>query len=134
MSLPATTATAALAKARAYVLERKQFKKALADFQATQFTLADMAVDLDAGWLLVLRAAFLKSQKRPFTQEAAMAKVFMSEASNRIVRSAVQLLGGYGYMEEYDVARYYRDARVTQIYEGTSEIQRMVIARAVLQA
>lgn len=132
-SLAAGIASAALERARAYVLERKQFKKALADFQATQFALADMATELDAGWLLVMRAAFLKGSQRAFTREAAMAKVFMTEASNRVVRQAVQLLGGYGYMEEYDVARYYRDARVTQIYEGTSEIQRMVIARSLLQ-
>ncbi|MBC7793286.1 MAG: acyl-CoA dehydrogenase family protein [Clostridia bacterium] len=132
-ALAAGIATAALGKARAYVRERKQFGKALADFQGTQFALADMATELDAGWLLVLRAAWLKEQRRPFTREAAMAKVFMSEASNRVVREAVQLLGGYGYMEEYDVARYYRDARVTQIYEGTSEIQRMVIARDLLR-
>ena len=124
---------AALAKARAYVLDRRQFDKHLADFQSVQFMLADMATKLDAAWLLTLRAAFLKETKQPFTREAAMTKVFSSEIANEVIRDAVQLLGGYGYMEDYTVARLYRDCRVTQIYEGTSEIQRIVIAREVLR-
>ncbi|MEM6733918.1 MAG: acyl-CoA dehydrogenase family protein, partial [Myxococcota bacterium] len=116
-----------------YVTERSQFGKTLSDQQAVQFKLADMATELEAGWLLVLRAAFLKEKGVPFTREASMAKVFSTEAANRVVREAVQVHGGYGYTEEYGVARAYRDCRVTQIYEGTSEVQRMVIAREVLK-
>lgn len=118
---------------RRYVTERTQFGKALAEQQAIQFKLADMATQLEASWLLVLRAAHLKERGVPFTREASMAKVFATEAANRVVREAVQVHGGYGYTEEYDVARAYRDCRVTQIYEGTSEVQRMVIARKILE-
>ncbi len=118
---------------RDYVMTRKQFKKTLGEQQAVQFMIADMATELDAAWLLTLRAAWLKENGQPFSREAAMAKVFSTEAANRIIRDAVQLHGGYGYMEESEVARLYRDCRVTQIYEGTSEIQRMVIARDLLR-
>jgi alkylation response protein AidB-like acyl-CoA dehydrogenase len=126
-------AARALEVTRDYVTTRKQFKKTLAEQQAVQFMLADMATELDASWLLALRAAWLKENGYPFSREAAMAKVFSTEAANRIIRDAVQLHGGYGYMEESEVARLYRDCRVTQIYEGTSEIQRMVIARDLLR-
>jgi alkylation response protein AidB-like acyl-CoA dehydrogenase len=126
-------ARAAVELATAYVKERRQFGRALADFQAVQHKLADMATEMDAGWLLTLRAATMKARGERFSPQAAMAKVYASEAANRIVREAVQLLGGYGYMEEYEVARLYRDCRVTQIYEGTSEVQRMVIARSLLR-
>ncbi len=119
--------------ARRYATEREQFGKALSEQQAIQFKLADMATELEAAWLLVLRAAYMKEQGVPFTREASMAKVFATEAANRVVREAVQIHGGYGYTEEYDVARAYRDCRVTQIYEGTSEVQRMVIAREILK-
>lgn len=119
--------------ARRYATERKQFGEPLSETQAIQFKLADMATELDAGWLLTLRAAAMKEQGVRFTREASMAKVFSTEAANRVVREAVQVLGGYGYSEEYDVARAYRDCRVTQIYEGTSEVQRMVIAREELK-
>jgi len=91
-----------------------------------------MATELDAAKLLVLRAAHLKENKKPFNQEASMAKLFASEAANRITAHAVQIHGGYGYIKEYLVERLYRDARVTTIYEGTSEIQRLVIARNLL--
>jgi alkylation response protein AidB-like acyl-CoA dehydrogenase len=93
-----------------------------------------MATEIDAAWLLTLRAAWLKETGQRFSREAAMAKVFSSEAANRVVREAVQIFGGYGYMEESVVARLYRDCRVTQIYEGTSEVQRLVIARDVLRS
>ncbi|MEL6545515.1 MAG: acyl-CoA dehydrogenase family protein, partial [Myxococcota bacterium] len=119
--------------ARRYVTEREQFGKRLSDQQAIQFKLADMATELDAAWLLVMRAASMKERGVPFTREASMAKVFATEAANRVVREAVQVHGGYGYTEEYSVARAYRDCRVTQIYEGTSEVQRMVIAREILK-
>lgn len=124
---------AALVAAREYAKERKAFGQAISDFQATQFKLADMATELDAARLLVLRAAALKEQGLPFTREASMAKLFASEAANRAVAHAVQIHGGYGYVKEFEVERYYRDARVTTIYEGTSEIQRLVIARDVLK-
>lgn len=126
-------AMAAIQHSRKYALERSQFGKPIADQQAIQFKLADMATEWDAAWMLTMRAAWLKEKRLPFSREAAMAKVFASETANRIIREAVQIFGGYGYIEEYPVARLYRDCRVTQIYEGTSEIQRMVIARDVLK-
>ncbi len=125
---------AALDKASRYALERQQFGKPIAEHQAIRFKLADMATDLDAAWLLTLRAAWLKENGRRFSREAAMAKVVASEAANRATREAVQVLGGYGYMEEYEVGRLMRDCRVTQIYEGTSEVQRLVISRDLLRS
>src|SRR5690606_8284098 len=124
---------AALAASVAYAKERSAFGSPLADFQATQFKLADMATELSAAELLTLRAAALKEQGAAFTREASMAKLFASEAANRAVGQAVQIHGGYGYVKAFAVERYYRDARVTTIYEGTSEIQRLVIARDVLK-
>lgn len=126
--------TAALNGARSYAQERTQFGRKISEFQAIQFKIANMATALDAAWLLVMRAASMKEKGHAFTREAAMAKVFASEKANEVVREAVQIFGGYGYTEEYEVARYYRDCRVTQIYEGTSEIQRMVIARELLKS
>ncbi len=101
--------------------------------QGAQFAVADMATELDAAWLLTLRAAALKERGEPFSLEAAMAKVMASETANRVTRGAVQLLGLRGYMEEAGVARLVRDCRVTQIYEGTSEVQRVVISRSILK-
>ena len=124
---------AAFEAARDYAKERQQFGRPIAEFQGVQFKFADMATELEASWLLVQRAAWLKEQGRRFSREAAMAKVMASESANRAVREAVQIFGGYGYTEEFPVARYYRDCRVTQIYEGTSEIQRVVIGRDVLK-
>jgi len=124
----------ALAASTAYVRERQAFGQPLSAFQATQFKLADMATEADAAELLVLRAAALKEAGVAFTREASMAKLFASEAANRGVAHAVQLHGGYGYVKEYDVERQFRDARVTTIYEGTSEVQRLVIAREVLRS
>jgi alkylation response protein AidB-like acyl-CoA dehydrogenase len=126
-------ATAALDAATDYARERKQFGKPIGDNQAIQWMLADSRTELDAARLLALRAAYLKENNRPFSSEAAMAKLYASEASNRIAGRALQIHGGYGFVRDFPVERHYRDARVTTIYEGTSEIQRIVIARSVLK-
>lgn len=125
-------ARAALDEAVRYAKDRKAFDKPIADFQAMQWKLADMKTELDAAHLLAMRAASLKEAKKPFSREASMAKLFATEAANRIVNHAVQIHGGYGYIREFPAERHLRDARVTTIYEGTSEVQRLVIARAVL--
>ncbi|MBX5444691.1 acyl-CoA dehydrogenase [Sphaerobacter sp.] len=125
-------AQAALRAARNYALEREQFGQRIADFQAISFMLADMATQLEAARWLVYRAAWLKDRGLPHTTEAAMAKLFASEAAERICHKAIQIHGGYGYTTEYPVERYYRDVRLTEIGEGTSEIQRLVIARRLL--
>lgn len=117
-----------------YAKERKAFGQPIGDFQALRFMMADMQTQLSAAELLAWRAAALKDQKKPFTREASMAKLFASEMSNRLCDRAVQIHGGYGYIDEFPVERYLRDARVQTIYEGTSEIQRLVIAREVLKA
>jgi alkylation response protein AidB-like acyl-CoA dehydrogenase len=122
---------AALEAATAYAKLRVQFGKPLADFQATQFKLADMATQLEAARLLTMRAARCKEQGRPFSREASMAKLWSSETAWRVCDHAVQIHGGYGYTREYPVERLLRDARVTRIYEGTSEVQRIVIARSL---
>ncbi|MEL6338327.1 MAG: acyl-CoA dehydrogenase [Myxococcota bacterium] len=119
--------------ARRYATERKQFGKPLSDFQAIQFKLADMATELDAADLLVRRAAALCDKGRRFGREASMCKLFASEAAMRATDQAIQIHGGYGYTAEFPVERYYRDAKLCTIGEGTSEIQRMVIARDVLK-
>jgi alkylation response protein AidB-like acyl-CoA dehydrogenase len=115
--------------ALAYAKERVQFGQAIARFQAVQFKLADMATEIEAGRGLVLRAAWLKDRGRPFAREAAMAKLFTGELARRVVNEAVQIHGGYGYMAEFAVSRFYRDQKVLEIGEGTNEVQRMVIAR-----
>jgi alkylation response protein AidB-like acyl-CoA dehydrogenase len=120
--------------ARAYAKERKQFGRPLADFEGLRFKLAKADSDLAAARLLALRAAWLRDRGRPFTREAAMAKLYASEMVQRATHAAVQILGGNGYMRDYAVERYARDARATTIYEGTSEIQRIVIARSLLAA
>jgi len=125
-------AQAAYDTARAYALERRQFGKRIADFQAIQFKLADMATEIDAARLLTYRAAWLKQQGLPHTAEGAKAKLFASETARRQTGEAIQILGGYGYTKELPAERYYRDAKVTELYEGTSEVQRMVIARHIL--
>ncbi|MBI4703178.1 MAG: acyl-CoA dehydrogenase family protein [Deltaproteobacteria bacterium] len=125
--------TAALEAAVAYARDRKQFGQAIAEFQAIQWMIADSRTELDAARLLALRAAWLKEQRRPFSAEAAMAKLFASEAAWRICDRAVQIHGAYGYVKDLAVERHLRDVRVTRIYEGTSEVQRMVIARAALR-
>jgi alkylation response protein AidB-like acyl-CoA dehydrogenase len=125
-------AQAAYDVAREYALERRQFGKKIADFQAIQWKLADMATEIDAARLLVYRAAWLKQEGKPHTVEGAKAKLFASEMARRQTGEAIQILGGYGYTKEFPVERYYRDAKITEIYEGTSEIQRLVIARSIL--
>jgi butyryl-CoA dehydrogenase len=125
-------AQAAYDFARNYALERKQFGKRIGEFQAIQWKLADMATEIDAARLLVYRAAWLKQQGRPHTEAGAKAKLFASEMARRQTAEAIQILGGYGYTKEFPVERYYRDAKITEIYEGTSEIQRLVIARSIL--
>ena len=125
-------AQAAYDVAREYALERRQFGKRIGEFQAIQWKLADMATELDAARLLVYRAAWLKQQGRPHSEEGAKAKLFASEMARRQTAEAIQILGGYGYTKEFPVERYYRDAKITEIYEGTSEIQRLVIARSIL--
>jgi len=125
-------AQAAYDVAREYAKERQQFGKRIADFQAIQWKLADMATQIDAARLLVYRAAWLKQEGRPHTEAGAKAKLFASELARRQTAEAIQVLGGYGYTKEFPVERYYRDAKITEIYEGTSEIQRLVIARAIL--
>jgi butyryl-CoA dehydrogenase len=122
-----------LEESLAYAKERRQFGRAIAEFQAIQWMLADMATEIDAARLLTYRAGWLHQQGKRVTREAAMAKLFASEASNRIAYKAVQIFGGYGYVKESAVERFFRDARVTTIYEGTSEIQRLVIARDLLR-
>jgi len=126
-------ARAALDKSVAYSKERKAFGGPIANLQAIQFMIADMATDLDAARLLTLRAASLKDQKVRHSKESAEAKLFASEAATRIAHKAIQIHGGYGYTTEYGVERHYRDARITEIYEGTSEIQRIVIAANTLK-
>ncbi|MCB9655645.1 MAG: acyl-CoA dehydrogenase family protein [Deltaproteobacteria bacterium] len=123
---------ASLEASRTYAMERHQFGRAISEFQAIQWKVADMALELDAARLLVLRAASMKDRGVPFTKEASMAKLFATESANRAAAQAIQIHGGYGFTRSFDVERQFRDVRVTTIYEGTSEIQRIVIARAVL--
>ena len=125
-------AQAAFEVARDYARERRQFGKAISEQQAIQHKLADMSTEIDAARLLVLRAAWLKQNGRPHAEEGAKAKLFASEMARRQTAEAIQILGGYGYTKEFPVERYYRDAKITEIYEGTSEIQRLVIARSIL--
>jgi butyryl-CoA dehydrogenase len=125
-------AQAALDDALRYAQEREQFNQKLAEFQAIQFYLADMATEIDAARLLTWKAAWTKDSQKRFTLEAAQAKLFASEMAQRVTNKALQIHGGYGYSREYNVERYFRDARITEIYEGTSEIQKMVIADWVL--
>jgi alkylation response protein AidB-like acyl-CoA dehydrogenase len=125
-------AQAAYDVAREYATERRAFGHRIADFQAIQHKLADMSMEIDAARLLIYRAAWLKEQGRKHTEAGAKAKLFASEMARRQTAEAIQILGGYGYTKEFPVERYYRDAKITEIYEGTSEIQRLVIARAIL--
>jgi alkylation response protein AidB-like acyl-CoA dehydrogenase len=125
-------AQAAFEVARGYALERHQFGRPIADFQAIQFKLADMATEIDAARLLTHRAAWLKSRGLSHGVEGAKAKLFASEMARRQTAEAIQILGGYGYTKEFPLERFYRDAKITEIYEGTSEIQRIVIARSLL--
>jgi alkylation response protein AidB-like acyl-CoA dehydrogenase len=125
-------AQAAFDVAREYAKERQTFGKPIAEHQAIQAKLADMATEIDAARLLVYRAATLKDRGEPVTEAGAKAKLYASEMARRQTGEAIQILGGYGYTKEFPVERYYRDAKITEIYEGTSEIQRLVIARSIL--
>ena len=116
-----------------YAKERKAFDRPIADLQIIQFKLADMATNIDAARGLILRSAFLKDADKPFGAEAAMAKLFASKVTVQSALEAIQIHGGYGYVREYLVERYLRDAKITEIYEGTSEIQHIVIARSLLK-
>ena len=124
---------AALDAAVRYARDRQAFGQPIANYQAIRFMIADSATEMDAARLLVLRAAGLKEAGKPFTREASMAKVFSSEKANKTCDIGVQIHGGYGYLDEFPAERHYRDARVTTIYEGTSEVQRIVIARELLK-
>ena len=122
-----------LKEAMSFAKERIQFGKPISELQAIQFKLADIATLLETSRLLIMRAASLKDSKKPFTLEACMAKVFSTEAANKCVSEALQIHGGYGYVSEYPIERHLRDVKVSTIYEGTSEIQRLVISRRILQ-
>jgi butyryl-CoA dehydrogenase len=126
-------AQACLEDALAYARQREAFGKPIAEFQAIQWKLADMAVEIDAARLLTLRAATLKDRHEPYTAEAAMAKLFASDVAVRAARECVQIFGGYGYVQDFPAERHYRDAKITEIYEGTSEIQKLVIAEDLLR-
>lgn len=127
-------AQGALSAATAYAKERVQFGQPIASFQAIQWKLADMATEIDAARLLVQRAAWLKDAGvKSYGTQSAMAKLFASDVAMKATREAIQVFGGYGYIDEYPVERYYRDAKITEIYEGTSEVQKMVIARSLLR-
>ena len=126
-------AQGALDEATKYIKERKQFGKKIADFQGIQWILADMELQVQAARLLVYNAADKKQNKLPFSKEAAMAKLFASETAMKVTTLAVQLHGGYGYTSDYPVERMMRDAKITEIYEGTSQVQRMVIAASLLK-
>lgn len=123
----------ALDKTVAYTKERRQFNRPISAFQNTQFQLADMDTCLEAARMLVYKAACFKDSKIPYSKQAAMAKLFAAEAAMNVTTKAVQLHGGYGYIREYEVERMMRDAKITEIYEGTSEVQRMVISSALLK-
>jgi len=124
---------AAMDYATRYASERVQFNQKITSFQAIQWMIADSYTELEAARLLLLHAAFRKEQGRPFAKEASMAKVFATESANRACYNAMQMLGGYGYTQDFPIERYARDARVTAIYEGTSEIQRLIISREILR-
>jgi butyryl-CoA dehydrogenase len=127
-------AQAAFEEAVRYAKQRRQFGVPIAKHQAVQMMIADMATQVEAARLMVHRAAVLRDQNKPFSQASAMAKLNASEVASKVTDMAVQIHGGYGYSKSYPVERYYRDARVTRIYEGTSEIHRMVIAKGVLDS
>lgn len=124
---------AAMDYARTYITERQQFGKPIANFQGLQWMLADAFTDLEAARLLLMNAADKKAKGQPFSKEASMAKLFASEKANKACYTALQLMGGYGYIKEFPLERYARDVRITSIYEGTSEIQRVIIARELLR-
>ena len=125
---------AAMDHAVRYASERVQFNQKISNFQAIQWMIADSSTELEASRLLLMNAAFRKEQGRPFAKEASMAKMYATESANRACYNALQILGGYGYTKDFPIERYTRDARITTIYEGTSEIQRVIIAREILRS
>jgi butyryl-CoA dehydrogenase len=129
-------AQAAMDEAVRYAKERVQFNKSLSNFQAIQWMIADMATEIEAARLLVYQAAEMMGtgERHKYSKYAAMAKLFASEASHRVCHKALQIFGGYGYVKEFPMERFYRDSRITEIYEGTSEVQRMVISHNVLNS
>ncbi len=131
-ALSAGTALGAYERALQYATERKAFGKEIHEFQAVGNKLADMATDIEASKLLTFHAAWKKDQGRGIIKEAAMAKLFASETAMRATTEAIQVLGGYGYVKEYDVERFFRDAKILEIGEGTSEIQRLIIAKHII--
>lgn len=124
---------AAMDFATRYAADRQQFCQKISNFQAIQWMIADSYTELEAARLLLMNAAFRKEQGRPFAKEASMAKVYATESANRACYNALQMLGGYGYTKDFPIERYARDARITTIYEGTSEIQRLIISREILR-
>jgi hypothetical protein len=126
-------ARAAFEAARDYAIQREQFGSKIAEFEGISFKIADMATRIDAARLLALRAASLRDAGKHYSKEAAMAKLFASDTAMFVTREAIQVFGGNGYSREYPVERYYRDAKITEIYEGTSEIQRLVISRQIFR-
>jgi len=132
-ALSVGTALGAYEKALHYSKERNAFNKPIHEFQSIGFKLSDMATKIEASKLLVFHAAWLKDQGKPINKEAAMAKLFASETAMEVTREAIQVHGGYGYVKDYDVERFFRDAKILEIGEGTSEIQRMIIAREILK-
>ena len=126
-------ARAAFEDAVRYARERKTFGQPIAEHQAIQFKLADMRTEIEAARLLLWRAAATKDRGGRYATEASMAKLFASEVANRVAKDGVQIFGGYGYLRDYPAERHFRDAKITEIYEGTSEIQRLVIASALLK-
>jgi alkylation response protein AidB-like acyl-CoA dehydrogenase len=126
-------ASGAFELATQYSKERKTFGKPISDHQAIAFKLADMATEIEAARLMVLKAAWLKDQGLPYAQASSMAKLFASDVAMRVTVEAVQIHGGYGFVKEFHVERLMRDAKITQIYEGTSEIQKVVISREILK-
>ncbi|MBB6523240.1 acyl-CoA dehydrogenase family protein [Pseudoteredinibacter isoporae] len=131
-SLALGVATAAMDYARAYVLEREQFGQAIANFQGIQWMMSDAYTDLEAARLLLMNASYLKEKGLPFGKQAAMAKLFATEKANEVCYNALQLLGGAGYLKDHPLERYARDVRITSIYEGTSQVQKIIIARELL--
>jgi alkylation response protein AidB-like acyl-CoA dehydrogenase len=126
-------AQGAFERALRYAKERQQFGKPIIEFQAVQWMLSDMATQIDAARLLTYRAAWLQDNKQSFVKEASMAKLHASETAMFVTSKAIQIFGGYGYVKEYPMERYLRDAKITEIYEGTSEMQRLTIARQLMK-
>jgi len=125
---------AAIEYAAKYAIERKQFDQSITNFQAIQWMIAESYTELEAARLLLMNAAYQKQCGRFFARQASMAKYFATEAAERACHNAIQILGGYGYTKEFPVERYYRDVRITSIYEGTNQIQRVIIARDILSS